>query len=206
VVITPRILRMNHEGKSRCAQEAAAVLRRGGLVVAPTDTLYGLFCSFTSEVAVKKIYSVKGRDLEKRLIALVPDIETAEGLSSEPLPGFVLKLWPGPLTIILPASSCHPYGWKTQAVRVPKSSWLQSLLFVLEDSIFAPSANPQGAAPALCIEQAITYFGVDVDLYIDGGKISDKIVPSTIVGWQKGGWRLFREGAVAVDQLQDGLM
>ena len=203
---TSRTLRLRQDGKSRCAREAAAVLHSGGLIVSPTDTIYGLLCAFSSQEAVERLYGVKGRDQEKRLIALVPDLECAAALSARRLPDFAARFWPGPLTIILPASANHPLGWKTQAVRVPDDPWIRALLREVGGPVFAPSANPQGLPPATSVEKAGEYFKEDVELYIDGGSCPEDTKPSTLVGWKDGQWILLREGAIPAAQLQDGLM
>ena len=199
-------LHLDKDGIERCAAEAAAVLKEGRLVIAPTDTLYGILADFSDRKVVEYLYQLKGRDLEKRLIALVPDLESAQALSREPLPPFAKRFWPGPLTIILPSAQAHPLGWETQAVRVPDSPWLKALLAKIGGPLFAPSANPQGRQPALTAQEAQDYFGDSVDLYIDNGSAASGAVPSTIVGWEDGGWRFIREGALTRAQLQDGLI
>lgn len=200
-------LYLDRDGVPACAEAAGDVLRRGGLVAAPTDTVYGLLAGFDPEAA-ERLYRVKGRDQEKRLLALVPDVTGAAALSGRPLPPFVSRFWPGPLTLILPAGPDHPLGWETQAVRVPDSEWLLALLLSVGGPVFAPSANPQGQPPAVTVGEALAYFGDSADLYIGKKEREepDSGLPSTIVGWTEGAWRILREGALPADQLQDGLM
>ena len=201
-----RVLNLEQAGADRCAAAAASVLLSGGLVVCPTDTLYGLLCIYSSEEAVERLYTLKGRDQEKKLIALVPDSDSAAGLCSRLLPGFAREHWPGPLTIILPSEKKHPLGWPTQAVRVPADPWLRTLLHAVGEPLFAPSANPQGRPPAVTIAEAQAYFEDSVGLYVDGGHCPSGTKPSTLITLEEGVWKILREGAIPADQLQEGLM
>lgn len=185
------------DGGTACAAAAAAVIRVGGLVVAPTDTVYGLLGAFGDGRALERIYAAKGRDADKRLIALVGTRAQAAALSALPLPPFLETAWPGPLTVIVPAAPGHPHGWDTQAVRLPDDGFLAALLAALDAPVFAPSANPQGASPAADCAQARGYFGDEVDLYVDGGAATGSAA-STIVALTAEGIRLVRGGAASL--------
>jgi len=195
------LIDLRNIGVDRCAATAASILLNGGVVVAPTDTVYGLLGLFRSEKAIEKIYRIKGRDQEKRLIALVADIQSAALLSSRTLPEFVEEFWPGPLTVVLPSTSAHPLGWPTQAVRVPDDPWIKTLLNAVGGPLFAPSANPEGKQPATSAAEAAEYFADTVDLYINGDNSRINAPASTIIGWEDNGWKLLRQGAIPVDQM-----
>lgn len=203
--MTPAVLELERDGIPACAAAAAKVLRAGGIVFAPTDTIYGLLLRYSDRQAVERLYTLKGRGAEKRLLALVPDTHTAAALAAVPLPAFAERLWPGPLTLAFPVVGSHPLGWETQAVRVPASPWLAALLAAVGEPLYAPSANPQGHAPARTPEEGWAMFGGGVDLYI-GTSVAGDGLPSTLVVWKNDGWRMLREGAIAADQLQEGLM
>lgn len=203
--MTPLLLELERDGIPACVAAAARVLRTGGIVFAPTDTIYGLLLRYSDRQAVERLYALKGRDAEKRLLALVPDIHTAAALAAVPLPAFARRLWPGPLTLAFPVTAAHPLGWETQAVRVPASPWLAALLAAVGEPLYAPSANPQGLTPARTPEEAWNMFGAGVDLYIGAAAAGDG-VPSTLVSWTDGGWRLLRPGAIPAEALQDELL
>ncbi len=190
-----RKLSMQEDGLDACIRAAGDVLVAGGLVVGPTDTLYGVFAAWDDPQAVERLYTLKGRDQEKRLLALVADRRMAESVSGIPLPAGVLHYWPGPLTIILPVNA-HPLGWETQAIRFPDDAFSRGLAHVLGKPVYAPSANPQGMAPALDVGQAQEMFEDAVDLYIDGGT-SGSDAPSTIVSLV-GSPKLVRQGILEV--------
>lgn len=203
--MTPALLELERDGIPECATAAARVLRAGGIVFAPTDTIYGLLLRYNDRQAVERLYALKGRDADKRLLALVPDAGTAAALAAVPLPPFAARLWPGPLTLVFPVAGSHPLGWETQAVRVPASPWLAALLAAVGEPLYAPSANPQGLAPARTPEEAWNMFGAGVDLYIGTAAVGDGL-PSTLVTWTDGDWRLLRQGAIPAEQLQDDLL
>lgn len=190
-----RKLSFQEHGLDVCLRAAGEVLAGGGLVIGPTDTLYGIFAAWDNMEAVERLYALKGRDQEKCLLALVADRRMAESVSGIPLPAGVLHYWPGPLTVILPVTE-HPLGWETQAIRFPDDPFSRGLAHVLGKPVYAPSANPQGMAPALDVGQAQEMFEDAVDLYIDGGT-SGSDAPSTIVSLV-GSPKLVRQGILEV--------
>lgn len=167
------------DGVEACTAEAARVLSEGGLVVGPTDTLYGVFAAWDAFEAVERLYSLKGRDQEKRLLALVADRRMAESVSGQPLPAGLVHYWPGPLTVIFPFEG-HPLEWETQAVRLPDDAFAQGMAARLGKPVYAPSANLQGQAPARTCQVAEEMFGERIDLYIDGGPARTD-APSTLI-------------------------
>ena len=191
-----RKLSLARDGVEECARRAAAVLRDGGLVVGPTDTLYGVFCAWSNAAALERLYDLKGRDQEKKLLALIADKDMLASRVRTPPPEELARHWPGALTLVLPAQD-HPFGWDSIAFRVPDYAFSRALALALGAPFYAPSANPQGAAPALTCAEAEAYFGAAVDLYIDGGAALDTLA-STLVSCLVSPPKVLRQGSVEV--------
>jgi L-threonylcarbamoyladenylate synthase len=163
--------------------EAALALQTGGIVAAPTDTVYGILGSALFPETIERLYAIRGRDLEKPLLLLIADRNDVERFGVE-LPSweraFLERVWPGPVSVILPIlhDECEKWrylhrGTNTIAFRVPKKEVLRALLRKT-GPLAAPSANPQGLPPATTIDEAGAYFGKSVDAYIDGGRLERK--------------------------------
>ena len=175
------------------------VLTEGGVVVMPTDTIYGIVGSALNKVTVERIYGIRRRAPEKPCIILVGEAKELEKFSVILSPEQNNKLkeyWPfdsaqdkfTPTSIIL---DCPDDSFtylhretKTLAFRLPKNTDLQNLL-KKTGPLIAPSANSEGLSPAKDISQAKEYFGDLVDLYIDGGAIIGK--PSKLIQLHKDG-------------------
>jgi L-threonylcarbamoyladenylate synthase len=170
---------------SSSLMDAVPVLKRGGLAVIPTDTIYGLVASALDPTAVQRLYAVRRRDLAKPCIILVSQMSD--------LAQFDLKLtatneatlasyWPGPVSVALPCQSTRwdylHRGSMSLALRVPAPAALRAFL-AATGPLLAPSANPEGAAPAITVAEAQAYFGDQVDSYIDGGERQGK--PSRLI-------------------------
>ncbi len=161
------------------------MLKKGGVGILPTDTLYGVVAQALSRKGVARIYSVKGRNEGKPLIILIPDILSLRKFNVTLSPEqkkYVEKSWPGPVSIIV---SCRTKqfeylhrGTKSLAFRMPKSIALRNFL-KKTGPLVAPSANPQGLKPASTVAEAKKYFGDTVDFYVSGGKKTGK--PSRVV-------------------------
>lgn len=153
------------------------IIKRGGIGVIPTDTLYGIVGLALSKKAVSRIYRVRGRNPKKPFIILIGSIADLKRfgirVNSEVNARVLNKVWPGPVSVILPCPSkkftyLHR-GTKTLAFRVPKTVWLRAIL-KKTGPLVAPSANPEGKATALTVAEARTYFGSRVDFYLDRGR------------------------------------
>ena len=161
------------------------ILKRGGIGVLPTDTIYGLVGSAFSKKAVEKIYKVKKRKKDKPFIILISSLKDLGLFNIKPdeeVFTLLKKIFPAKVSIILPCKSRKFFylhrGKNNLAFRVPKNLWLRRLLSKT-GPLVAPSANLEGEAPAETIKQAKEYFGDKVDFYYDKGKIKAK--PSTIL-------------------------
>ncbi len=164
------------------------ILKKDGVGILATDTLYGVVGSAYSKKAVKRVFGVKGRDSHKPLIVLIASMVDLSGFGIKITPTqkqFLDTVWPGPVSVILPClSKKFEYihrGSKSIAFRLPKNKKLQELL-KKTGPLVAPSANPQGGKPATTIRQAKKYFSDKVDFYVTGrpsGKASTIIDMTT---------------------------
>ena len=190
---------------------AAAALRRGQLVVFPTETVYGLGADATSDAAVSRIYTAKGRPATNPLIIHVADAQQAEALIHMPPPARRLAqaFWPGPLTIVAPVKEGAPIsaiartGLPTLAVRVPSHPVAQELLRAFGGPVAAPSANISGRlSPTEAEHVAESPLAEHVALILEGGECPVGL-ESTIVGFdEEGGATLLRPGGIAREDIE----
>lgn len=189
-------------GLSGAAEAAAAVLRRGGLVAFPTETVYGLGADATQAEAVARLYRAKGRPAFNPLIAHVPDLASARAIARFDAVSLVLAqaFWPGPLTLVLPkAPGClvaelATAGLDSIAIRVPAHPVATAILTALGRPVAAPSANRSGhVSPTTAAHVAADLDG-RIDLIVDGGAVAVGL-ESTIVSCLDGP-RLLRPGGL----------
>lgn len=155
--------------------EVVRLLQAGGVGILRTDTLYGVVASATNEVAVQRIYELKGRDETKSPIVLVSNQSQVFDAVSDEHERLLGDVWPGPVSVIIPSVDAPVWIRRDNdsvAYRLPKSSELQNLVDQT-GPLIAPSANPQSLSPAMTIQQAVGYFGDKVDFYVDGGEVID---------------------------------
>lgn len=161
---------------------AAAELDAGGVVVIPTDTVYGIAARLDRPEAIKRLFKLKGRPQSKPIALLVPDLETAAALGEFTPQVFErAKEWPGALTLVLMAATPLPeLGGKgtTVGLRIPDHEWTLALLRRC-GPLAATSANPTGAATGVTVEDVIGDLGDGPDLYVDGGPLD--ALPSSVV-------------------------
>lgn len=158
-------------------REAAEILRRGRLVAFPTETVYGLGADATSDAAVDRIYSAKGRPAHNPLIIHLPDARAAALIARFDARASAVAeaFWPGPLTLVLQqaadrtVSSRATAGLSTVAVRVPAHPVAQALLRAVQRPLAAPSANPSGLVSPTTAGHVAADLGTAVDLVLDGG-------------------------------------
>ena len=181
--------------------EATAVLAAGGLVVFPTESVYGLGADATSAIAVDALVAVRGREPGKPILVLAGDLAMVTAVASELSPvarRLAARFWPGALTLVLPARAGLPAaltaGTGTIGVRVPAHPTARALAARLRRPVTAPSANPPGAEPAHAIAEARAYFGDRVGAYVDGGRLAGE--PSTVVAVDGDEVRILRAGPV----------
>jgi L-threonylcarbamoyladenylate synthase len=157
---------------------AAEILRRGGLVAMPTETVYGLAADAGLEAAVARVYAAKSRPKSNPLIAHVPSLVAAleQGIFSHPALRLAQKFWPGPLTLVVPlgpaASVCATArsGLPTVALRVPAHPVALALLAEAGRPLAAPSANRSGSVSPVTAAHVARDLGHEIDLILDGGR------------------------------------
>ncbi|MCL2230928.1 MAG: L-threonylcarbamoyladenylate synthase [Treponema sp.] len=163
-------------------QKGAKIIKSGGLVAFPTETVYGLGADAFNPMALAKVFEVKGRPRFDPLIVHIAAIETLEKvadlsrLSDDTRKKLFLlaqKFWPGPLSIILPKNEKIPdlatAGLSTAAIRFPDNEAAQKLIALSTGAVAAPSANPFGALSPTKAEHVRQGLGEKVDLILDGG-------------------------------------
>jgi L-threonylcarbamoyladenylate synthase len=189
-------------------EQGISILRKGGLVAYPTDTVYGLGAAMNLPVAVERIYSVKGRSLHSPLPLLLADVsQIADVADSVPASArcFLRNFFPGALTLVLPKSRAVPSsvtgGGDTVAVRVPDHPVPVALIKGLGVPIVGTSANLSGQPSSLTAGEVATQLGKTIDLIIDGGRCPGG-KESTIVDVTGEIPVILREGAVSREELE----
>jgi L-threonylcarbamoyladenylate synthase len=188
--------------------DIVGTLRRGGVIVYPTDTFYGLGADCFSRKALSRIYEIKGRPLSKALPVLVADENMARQLASDIPPAFdklTAVFWPGPLTLILKAAPHLPDELvgpeRTIGVRLPALAWLRELVRAAGFPVVATSANISGGSEIDSGAAAVRLFADRVDLIVDGGQTTGGR-PSTVVDLTSGKPVIRRGGAIPRLRLQ----
>lgn len=193
-------------------EEAAGVLRRGGLVAFPTETVYGLGADATSEAAVARIYEAKGRPSFNPLIAHVADIAAAreEAVFSAEASQLAEAFWPGPLTLVLPlgpkAKVCAlaRAGKESIALRMPAHPVALGLISAVGRPLAAPSANRSGRVSPVTAAHVAQDLDGRIDLILDAGPCPVG-VESTIVSFLDGRPRLLRPGGIGRSAIEAAL-
>ena len=192
-------------------KEAASILRSGGLVAFPTETVYGLGGNALDEDAARKIYAAKGRPSDNPLIAHVSCVEEVAPLVKE-IPEAGRKLmeafWPGPLTMIFPKSEKVPYGTTggldTVAIRMPDDPVANRLIALAGVPVAAPSANTSGRPSPTTADHVWQDMNGRIEMIIDGGPVGIG-VESTIVDVSSAVPAVLRPGAITMEMLAEVL-
>ncbi|QSZ27037.1 threonylcarbamoyl-AMP synthase [Aceticella autotrophica] len=189
-------------------EEAAKVLREGGLVAFPTETVYGLGANSLNEDAVKKIFIAKGRPQDNPLILHIAEFEDLHRYVKEiPYKAVILmkKFWPGPLTMIFEKSDIVPYintaGTNTVALRMPSNRIAHLLIKHAGVPISAPSANLSGKPSPTEVSHVIHDLNGKVDVIIDGGRC-DVGVESTVLDMTEEIPIILRPGSITKEMIE----
>jgi L-threonylcarbamoyladenylate synthase len=192
-------------------ERGVSALKRGEVVVYPTETLYGLGVDGENEAAIQRLIELKGREEGKPISLLVSGEEMLRRVASFiPAPAFLLMraFWPGPLTIVLPAAERLSYALtgpkRTVGVRVSSHPIAEWLVESLGHPMTTTSANPAGQSPARTLEEARNYFGSGVAVYIEGGDFGHAPGSTVIEVWN-GGWKMVREGPISRTAIENVL-
>lgn len=192
-------------------ERAAAILRDGGLVAFPTETVYGLGARADEAAAVAKIFAAKGRPADHPLIVHLPSVDLL-GTWAHEVPEVARRLadrfWPGPMTLILRRAEgvldAVTGGQDTVGLRVPGNPVARTLLATAGLGVAAPSANRFGRISPTTAEHVVSELGDRVDAVVDGGPC-DVGLESTIVDLSGAVPRLLRPGGISADELAEVL-
>lgn len=190
-------------------QEAGDILKRGGLVAFPTETVYGLGADALDEEAAKKTYAAKGRPSDNPLIVHIADVQALEGIAMN-IPAVARDLayhfWPGPLTMIFEKSEQVPYGTTggldTVAVRMPSDRIAQELILAAGGYVSAPSANTSGRPSPTTAEHVREDLEGKIEMILDGGSVEIGL-ESTILDMTVDPPMILRPGAITLDMLEE---
>lgn len=181
---------------------AVKTYRGGGVIAYPTETLYGLGVDPFNADAVKKLFTLKGRNEDKPVSVIIKDTAMLKKVAVEITPAawiLLRRFWPGPLTIIFKATAYVPHGLTagtgTIGVRISDNPLTQALLEKIGSPITATSANPSGGPPPKSVKEVLGYFDGNIDIVIDGGTLPQG-APSTVVDATSNEIKIVREGAI----------
>ena len=195
------VLKVSEESISKAAEK----VRSGGIVVYPTDTVYGLGCDPYNVEAVRRLIKVKG-ERRKPLPILASDLNAAARIADFSREAKLLasRFWPGALTLVLKSKGTLPpevtSGLNTVGVRVPDNMVALKLIRLCGGLLVGTSANKTGAEPPRSVQEAFKQLGEEVDLYLDGG-VSRIGVSSTVLDLTSGKPKVLREGPVKIGDL-----
>ncbi len=184
-------------------EEAARVIKKGGVCVIPTETAYGLAASIQNEKALERIYEIKKRPFHKPLLILVDELSQAP-VEKDRIPNYVFKIidkfWPGPLTLLLPATKdASPFltgGSQKVGLRISSHPVAKELVRRVGQPVTATSANLSGMGLSKTVAQVKEQFcHLEPDYYLDAGEIPPG-PSSTIVDCQDSGPVIVRPGAI----------
>lgn len=203
---------MNTKRYISCTDELVGIMRGGGLVAVPTETVYGLAGNGLDEKAVAEIYEVKGRPEVKPLSLMVHDAASMEHYCENvPPQAYTLakKFWPGPLTIVMKAKPCVPEivraGGETVGLRCPDHPLTLELLEKSGVPFAAPSANPSGEPSPKNADSVLKYFDGKIDAVLDGGECGIGC-ESTLIDLSRTPYRILRQGALPADEIADAFV
>lgn len=192
-------------------ERAGEILRGGGLVAFPTETVYGLGADALNEEAARKIYEAKGRPSDNPLIVHIADLGALDGIA-ERIPGeaeaLAAAFWPGPLTMIFPKKACVPSGTtgglETVAVRMPSDEIARELIRRGGGYIAAPSANVSGRPSPTTAQHVYEDMDGRIPLILDGGPVQIGL-ESTIVDLTEGCPVILRPGYITLDMIRSAV-
>lgn len=193
-------------------KKAAGILRRGGIVVYPTDTAYGLGVNALEEKAVKKVYEIKGRNFSKPTHVIVRDWKMIEELCfvNDAAKKLYEYFFPGPLTIILLKKKIVPdiltAGLPTLGIRIPNNQVTNLLSNQLTIPYTTPSANQEGGKTPYSIDEVKKELDIQkIDLVLDAGQLPST-PPSTIVDLTTTPIKIIREGPISKEKIYTAVM
>lgn len=217
--VVMRTAKLTESNQAAVIKSAVKIIQNGGIVIGPTDTVYGIFCDAGDRAAIKKIFALKGRSKEKSLPIFVRDIKMARRYAyvSDAKAEFLEKVWPGAVTVVFnhkeklpqiltPHQSKHGAGQAggqgTIGIRIPDYPFMQELLSRIAFPLAQTSANISGHPPAKNIAEIKKYFvavKTKPDLIIDAGEIDGQ--PSAVIDCTRAKPMILRTGILSFDTL-----
>lgn len=199
--------------KNNELDEVVDIIKRDGIIVFPTETVYGIGGNALSESVIKKIYNIKKRPQEKALNILVKNKEEIEKyayISNELEEKIIDSFMPGPITIILKKkksqiSDLLTANNDTIGIRIPDNNIVKRILEECNLPLAVPSANISGKPSSIRLEEIKPDFDNKVEAFIDGGICAEKI-PSTIVKVIDGKVKILREGVISIEDINEKIM
>lgn len=190
----------------------AQIIKTGGIVIFPTETVYGIGVNGLNETAIKKLYEVKQRPINKPISLLVNSIDMIEKVAkdiSEIEYDLIKKFFPGPLTIVLKKKDCVPdsltAGFDTVGIRMPENEIALKLIEYAGVPIATPSANISGKPSGTNLKEIMKDFNDNVDYFIDGG-LSKIGIASTIVQIIDDIPHILRKGKISEEQIIEQIL
>lgn len=180
--------------------QAASVIRKGGLVIFPTETVYGIAADFSNPQAVARLREIKNRSADKPLSIMISQSELISNYTRSPktlLYKLIDRYWPGPLTIVVESRDPE----RTVGIRVPNHEIARRLVAEVQAPVAVPSANLEGKPPPQTLEEALVDLDGKVDLAIDGGR-AEFGQGSTVVDITGDEPKVLREGVVPAKEIQ----
>ena len=205
-----RQIKLNLDNTEKTSDDTAKILQNGGIVIYPTDTLYGLGVNALDENAIIKVQKIKKQDRNKPISVIVRDIKMARKIAciDSKVEKILEKVWPGSITTVLRKKDIIPYtltgGEETIAIRISNNEFISTLMKKIDFPITATSANISGERNLLESTKIIEKFKNStpcLDLFIDAGNIKDPTA-STIVDITTAVPKILRIGIVGKDKMQ----
>lgn len=208
------IFHLTEKNEDEVAEKIGSLLRRGGVAVVPTDTVYGLIGDCLRESAVRKIFRIKAREHHKAMPVFVRDVETAARFAyiERELTGLLSEIWPGQTTVVLRKRETMPDfvtgGMKTVALRIPDHPLVREVLELFPNPLVGTSANLSGSEAAQSATEVQKTFAKHIprpELVVDGGRLPPS-PPSTILDLTNPqNPKILRMGAITKEKLDEYL-
>lgn len=193
-------IKVSKRNFKKIIEKAKKAIEEGKVLVFPTDTVYGLICDAKNEKAIKKIFEIKKRKIEKVLPIFVKDLKMANSIAEieKFQENFLKKIWPGKITVILRSKEKFPKGILKNGkigIRIPKYKFLNKILKALNRPLAQTSANVSGKKVARNVKGILRQFkDLKPDLIFDAGNLKPSL-PSTVVDLTKKEPKILRKGA-----------
>lgn len=200
-----KIISTKKESNDFVIETTNNILKNKGIVVLPTDTVYGIMTSVFNFDGQKQIYKLKGRNLNKPLILMSDNIETLKRFVVFPkgIEKVVMEFWPGQLTLILPTTDLGKLligGRDNLGVRIPNCKILLDVMSKYDIPLMTTSANISTKESAKTVAKAIEYFNNKIELIVDGGKC-EFAFESTVIDMVKFPYIVIRKGCLDCNKL-----